>query len=70
MEFGFREGLQLIGNGCGVQMNGFSAQTDPYVFIFIDVHDFDDLGIVLDGLTVLPEGPRMLPMCPEDPGTL
>ena len=29
--FGVWGGLQSIGNGCGIQMDGFSAQTEPFV---------------------------------------
>ena len=28
--FGVWEGLQSIGNGCGLQMDGFSAHFEPY----------------------------------------
>ena len=38
--FGVWEGLQWIGNGCGLQMDGFSAHSDKYESIFDDVHDF------------------------------
>ena len=65
MGFGVWGGLQSIGNGCGIQMDRFSAQTEPYESIFDDVHDFDDFGIVFGGLTLLPEGPRTLRTCPE-----
>ena len=51
-------GLQWIGNGCGIQMDGFSAHFEPSESIFNDFHDFDDFGIVFGGLTLLPEGPR------------
>ena len=39
---GFRdwEGLQWIGNGCGLQMDGFSAHFDKYESIFDYFHDF------------------------------
>ena len=70
MEFGVWEGLQSIGNGCGLQMDGFSAQTEPYESIFDDFHDFDDFGIVFVGLTLLPEGPRTLREYTEGPGSL
>ena len=63
-------GLQSIGNGCGLQIDGFSAQTDPYESIFYDFHDFDHFGIVFGGLMLVPEGPRTLRECPEGPGTL
>ena len=66
MGFGVWEGLQSIGNGCGLQIDGFSAQTEPYESIFDDFHDFDDFG----GLTLVPEGPRTLRECPEGPGPL
>ena len=60
-----------MGNGCGLQIDGFSAQTDPYGWtIFNDFNDFDDFGIVFGGLMLLPEGPRTLRECPESPGTL
>ena len=70
MGFGVWGGLQSIGNGCGLQIDGFSAQTQPYESIFNDFHDFDDFGVVFGGLTLLPEGPRTLRDCPEGPGTL
>ena len=38
--------------------------------IFDYVHDFDNFGIIFDGLTLFPEGPRTLRDCPEGPGTL
>ena len=63
-------GLQSIGNGCGIQIDGFSAQTEPCEFIFNDFHDFDHFGIVFGGLMLSPEGPRTLRECPEGPGTL
>ena len=70
MGFGVWGGLQWIGNGCGIQIDGFSAQTEPYGSIFDDFEDFDNFGIVFGGLTLLPEGPRTLRECPEGPGTL
>ena len=51
MGFEVWEGLQSIGNGCGIQIDGFLAQTEPYESIFIDFHDLDDFGIVFGGLT-------------------
>ena len=51
------EGLQWIGNGYGLQMDGFSAHFHPSGSISIDVHDFDDFAIVSGGLTLLSEGP-------------
>ena len=70
MGFGVWEGLEWIGNGCGIQMDGFSVQTEPYESVFDGFHDFDDFGVVFGGLTLLPEGPRTLRECPEGPGTL
>ena len=49
-------GLQWIGNGCGIQIDGFSAQTEPYESIFDDVNDFDNFGIGFGGLMLSPEG--------------
>ena len=57
-------------NGCGVQIDGFSAQTDPYGSIFDDFNDFDHFGIVFGGLMLSPEGPRTLRECRESHGTL
>ena len=68
---GFRvwEGLQSIGNGCGLQMDEFSAHFEPSEFIFNDFHDFGHFGGDSGGLLLLPEGPRSLRDCPEGPGT-
>ena len=44
--FGVWGGLQSMGNGCGLQIDGFSAQTEPYDSIFNDFHDIVDFGIV------------------------
>ena len=49
-----------MGNGCGLQMDGFSAHFEPSEFIFDDVHDFGNFGVVSGGLTLFPEGPRTL----------
>ena len=64
------EGLQSIGNGCGLQIDGYSVQTEPYEFIFDDFEDVDNFLIVFGGLTLFPEGPRTLREFPEGPGTL
>ena len=69
-DLGSGGGLQSIGNGCGIQIDGFSAQTEPSESIFDDFHDFDHFGIVFDGLMLLPGGPRTSRECPEGPGTL
>ena len=70
MGFGVWEGLQSIGNGCGIQMDGFSAQTEPYGSIFDDFHDFGDFGIAFGGLMLFPEGPKTRQNCFEGSGTL
>ena len=67
--FGIWEGLQSIENGCGLQMDGFSAHSELYGFISNHFHDFGDFGIVSDGLTLFSEGLRTRE-CPEGPGTL
>ena len=51
-------------------MDGFSAHFEPYGSIFEDFYDLDDFGIVLGGLTLVPEGPRTFREGPEGPGTL
>ena len=62
--FGVWEGLQWMGNACGLQMDGSSAYFEPSRFIFEGFHDFNDFAIVSDGLTLFPEGPRTLRECP------
>ena len=56
--YGVREGLQSIGNGCGLQIHQFSAHFEPYGVIFDDFDDFGNFGVVSGGLTLFPEGPR------------
>ena len=68
--FGVWEGLQSTGNGCGLQMDGFSFDFEPYESIFEDFHDFGNFWIVFGGLTLVLEGPRTSRECPEGPGTL
>ena len=70
MGFGVWEGLQWIGNGCGLQMDGFSAHFELSDSIFNDFPDFGDFGIVSAGLTLFPESPRILRDRPEGPRTL
>ena len=70
MGFGVWEGLQSIGNSCGLQMDGFSAHFERYESIWDDFHDFDDFATVSGGLMLFPEGPRTLPDRSEGPGTL
>ena len=59
-----------MGNGCGLQMDGFSAHFDPSESIFDNFNDFCHFGIDSDGLTLFSEGPRTLRDCPEGSGTL
>ena len=51
--FGVWEGVESIGNGSGIQMDGFSAREVPYSFIFDYFHDFGNFGVVFDGLMLL-----------------
>ena len=70
MGFGVWEGLQWIGNGWGLQMDGFSAHFEPSGSISVDFHDFGHFGVDSDSLTLFPEGPRTRRDRPEGPGTL
>ena len=49
------EGLQWIGNGCGLQMDGFSAYVEPSECISDDFYDFDQFGVVSGGLMLFSE---------------
>ena len=57
MEIGVWGGLQSIGNGCGIQIDRFSAQTEPDESIFDDFHDFAHFVIIFGGLKVVPDSP-------------
>ena len=70
MGFGVWEGLQWFGNGCGLQMDGFSAHFDHSESIFDDFHDFGHFAIVFDDLTLFSEGPRSFRDRSEGPGTV
>ena len=59
-----------MGNGCGLQMDEFSAHFEPSESIFDDFQDFGNFAAVSDGLTLFPDGPRTSWRCPEGPGTL
>ena len=59
-DLGVWEGLQSIGNGCGLQMDGFSAHFEPSESISVDFYDFDHFAIDSGGLTLFSEGPRTL----------
>ena len=68
--FGVWGGLQSMGNGCGLQMDGFSAHFEPYGSILDDFHDLGNFAFVSGSLTLFPEGPRTFQDRPEGPGTL
>ena len=70
MGFGVWDGLQWIGNGCGLQMDGFSTHFEPSESISVDFYDFGHFGVVSDGLTLFSDGPRTLRDRPEGPRTL
>ena len=57
--FGVWECVESIGNGCGIQMDGFSAREVPYSFIFDEFHDLCHFGVVFGGLTLIPRGPEL-----------
>ena len=59
-----------MGNGCGLQMDGFSAHFELSESISVDLHDFDHFAIDSGGQTLLPEGPRTLRECLGGPGIL
>ena len=60
MGFGVWGGLQSIGNGCGLQMDGFSAHFELSESISVDVHDFGHFGVFSGGLTLFPVAPDIL----------
>ena len=70
MGFGVWEGLQWIGNGSGLQMNGFSAHFDPSEFVSNDFHVLGNFAFFSGGLTLFPEGLMTPRDRPEGPGTL
>ena len=45
-DFGVWEAFQRTGNGCGIQIDEFSAQTEPYLSICKDFDDFVQPGIM------------------------
>ena len=57
-----------MGNGCGLQMDGFSAHFDLSDSILDDFHDFDDSAVDSDGLTLFPKGPGTSENALEVPG--
>ena len=69
MGLGVQEGLQWMGNGCGLQMDGFSTHFEPSESISKDFFDFGNFATVSVCLTLFPEGPMAFPDCLEGPGT-
>ena len=49
-DFEVWEAFQWTGNGCGIQIEEFSAQTEPYSSICKDFDDFVQFGIVFSDL--------------------
>ena len=49
-DLGIWEAFQWIGNGCGIQIDAFSAQAEPYSSIWKDFDDFAQFGIVSNDL--------------------
>ena len=49
-DLGVWEAFQWTGNGCGIQIDEFSAQSEPYSSIWKDFDDFVQLGIVSSDL--------------------
>ena len=47
-----------MGNGCGLQMDGFSTHFEPSKSISFDFNDFGHFGVGSDGLMLFPGGPR------------
>ena len=70
MGFGVWEGLQSIGNACGLHIHGFSTHFEPSESIFNDFHDFGHFSVVSGGLMLFSEGPRTFRKFPEGPGNL
>ena len=68
--FGFWEDLQSIGNGCWLQMDGFSTHFEPSESIFNDFHVFGNFVVVSGGLMLFSEGSRTRRECPGGPRTL
>ena len=59
-----------MGNGCGLQMDGFSPYFKPYESIFNDFNGFLNIDVVLDTLMLFPKGAATPRECPEGHGTL
>ena len=61
--FGVWGGLQSIGNGCGLQIDGFSAHIEPYGSIFEDFNDFGLFSVVCRLFRTVPETMKMSRCC-------
>ena len=46
-----------MGNGCGLQMDGFSSHFEPSESISVDFYDFAHFAIDFGGLVLVSEGP-------------
>ena len=65
MEFGVWEGVQSIDTSCGIQIDEFSARTEPPGSIFEDFHDFVVFACVLELLMLPPRGLMTVCECPK-----
>ena len=65
MGFGVWEGVQSIDASCGIQIDGFSARTEPPVFIFDDLRDLDVFACVFGFLMLPSRGLMTACECPK-----
>ena len=65
MGFGVWEGVQSTDASCGIQIDGFSARTEPPGSIFDDFHDLGVFASVLGFLMLLPKGLMTAGDCPK-----
>ena len=63
--FGVWEGVQSIDASCGIQIDGFSARTEPPGSFFDDVDALDVFAGVLGFLTLPPRGLMTACECPK-----
>ena len=56
VKLGDWEGAESIDAFCGIHIDGFSAQTEPYSLTFKDVDDFIQFGIVSSDLETAGKG--------------
>ena len=69
MGFGVCEGLQSIDASSGIQIDGFSARTEPPGSIFDDFHDLGVFVCVLGILALPPRGLMTACECPRPAGS-